>query len=87
MPRQSKVAAYHLRVMEEMSSSEVVDYLCDLMAGEGLSPMADVLAAYNRDHGDGLYVFTKILQREIEFEGNVGDLVESLAHHFKSTKG
>ena len=83
MPRssQSKIVKYHLPQVEAQADPEErAAYLADLMAGEGLDPAAAVLVAYCKKHDDGLLVYTLLLKREQEFEGDLGDLLESLTN-------
>jgi hypothetical protein len=87
MPRQTfaKMVKHHLpQLLLTRGSIERADYLADMMAAEGLDPAAAVLAAYNKKHDDGLLVLIHLLKREQEFEGDIGDLLESLASSFPS---
>jgi hypothetical protein len=77
-----KEIALHLPRLKRMSSAAIrANYLADMMAAEGLEFPVALLAAYNVEHDDGLLVFTLLLKREQEFEGNIGDLLESLANY------
>jgi hypothetical protein len=74
--------ARHIPQLEALGSSvQRAEYLADLMAGEGLEVPTAVLVTYNHLHDDGLRVYTHLLKREQEFEGNIGDLLESLVNY------
>lgn len=78
--KNTKIIRYHLPQLEALAgTSQKVEYLSDLMAGEGLDPAADVLAAYCERNKNGLLLYTLLLKREQEFEGDIGDLLASLA--------
>ena len=80
--KRSPMATYHLLQMEALTkSSEKAAYLADLIAGEGLDPIAEVLVPYCERHRDGLLVYTLLLKREQEFEGDIGPLLASLVKY------
>jgi hypothetical protein len=78
--KNTKIVQYHLPQLEALAgTAQKTDYLADLIAGEGLGPAAEVLASYcGEGHRDGLLVYTLLLKREQEFEGDIGDLLASL---------